>query len=59
MASFLSCPKSGMYNFGGFIGKFWMETDHISSPEVIKELQGGLKALSGKTVVVLVSLNLS
>ncbi len=36
-----------------------METDHISSPEVIKELQGGLKALSGKTVVVFVSLNVS
>lgn len=34
-----------------------MGTEHIPSPEVIKELQGGLKALSGKTVILLVSLN--
>jgi len=45
--------------FLGFIGPCAMETEHISSPEVIKELQGGLKALSGKTVIVLVSLGLS
>jgi hypothetical protein len=36
-----------------------MGTEHIPSPEVIKELLGGLKALSGKTVVMLVYMNLS
>ena len=45
--------------FLGFIEPCAMATEHISSPEVIKELQGGLKALSGKTVIVLVSLGLS
>ena len=35
-----------------------MGTEHIPSPEVIKELLGGLKALSGKTVVMLVYMNL-
>ena len=54
---FLSKKWYVIFNLG-LLETAQCELTHISSPEVIKELQGGLKALSGKTVILLVYLNL-
>ena len=54
---FLSKKWYVTFNSGFFLETAQWGLTHISSPEVIKELQGGLKALSGKTVVLLVYLN--
>lgn len=53
---FLSKKWYVIVNLGSLETAQW-ELTQISSPEVIKELQGGLKALSGKTVVLSVYLN--